>query len=141
MWTPPLRESFGYPLSLLQILLVSWTLNSKNLNWKKLLMISVATTMYLMSWQFAQFTLFTQVCVIFAIHSLGLVQTDNVNIIIGGLMVRFKLILWLTVYRCHYFTWRQNSTDLNFPHFFRQLSLKMFGRQQWTLFADFLLTR
>jgi hypothetical protein len=35
----------------------------------------------------------------------------------------------------------KNSTDLNFPHFFRQLSLKMFGRQQWTLFADFLLTK
>jgi hypothetical protein len=31
--------------------------------------------------------------------------------------------------------------DLNFPHFFCQLSLKMFGRQQWALFADFLLTR
>jgi hypothetical protein len=39
-------------------------------------------------------------------------------------------------YRCQYFRWRQNSTDLNFPHFFRQLSLKMFGRRQWTLFAD-----
>jgi hypothetical protein len=44
-------------------------------------------------------------------------------------------------YRCQYFRWRQNSTDLNFQHFFRQLSLKMFGRQRWTLFADFLLTR
>jgi hypothetical protein len=29
------------------------------------------------------------------------------------------------------------SQDLNFPHFFRQLSLKMFGRLQWTLFVDF----
>jgi hypothetical protein len=38
-------------------------------------------------------------------------------------------------YRCQYFRWRQNSTDLNFPHFFRLLSLKMFGSQQWTLFA------
>jgi hypothetical protein len=37
--------------------------------------------------------------------------------------------------RCQYFRWRQNNTDLNFPHFFRQLSLKMFGRQQCTLFA------
>jgi hypothetical protein len=36
-------------------------------------------------------------------------------------------------YRCQYFRWRQNSTDLNFPHFFRQLSLKMFGRQQCCL--------
>jgi hypothetical protein len=36
-------------------------------------------------------------------------------------------------YRCHYFRWIQNCTDSNFPHFFCQLSLKMFGRQQWPL--------
>jgi hypothetical protein len=36
-------------------------------------------------------------------------------------------------YRCHYFRWRQKCTDLNFPHFFCQLSLKMCGRQQWPL--------
>ena len=61
MWTPPLRESFGYPLSLVQILCVSWTLNSdKPCLRKNVAIISVFTTLYLMSWQFAQFTLFTQ---------------------------------------------------------------------------------
>jgi hypothetical protein len=29
--------------------------------------------------------------------------------------------------------WRQISTDLNFPHFFGELGLKMLGRQQWQL--------
>jgi hypothetical protein len=30
-------------------------------------------------------------------------------------------------------SWRQISTDLNFPHFFCELGLKMLGRQQWQL--------
>ena len=92
MWTPPLRESFGYPLSLVQIFLVSWTLNSKNSsnNLQKSISIAILTTLYLVSWQFAQFTLFSQVCIIFVLNALGFIeQPSNVKTVFYGLMVSY----------------------------------------------------
>ena len=92
MWTPPLRESFGYPLSLLQIALVSWTLNSRNSsnNLQKSISIAILTTLYLLSWQFAQFTLFSQVCIIFVLNVLGfLEQPSNVKTVFYSLMVSY----------------------------------------------------
>ncbi len=93
MWTPPLRESFGYPLSLLQILSVSWTLNdsSGHQRWQRILQtaaIAGSTTLYLMSWQFAQFTLFTQVAAIFGLHTLQLIPDSlPVKRVLNGLLV------------------------------------------------------
>jgi len=89
MWTPPLRESFGYPLSLLQILCVSWTLNSSQPSLRKnIIAISIVTTLYLMSWQFAQFTLFTQVTVLRGLHLLELVpRKEAVEAVLRGLLI------------------------------------------------------
>lgn len=91
MWTPPLRESFGYPLSLMQIFLVSKSLDEddEKAGKRPMLLIALATMLYLMSWQFAQFTLFTQVAIIFALKALGLV--GNVKTVFKGLMVSQKL--------------------------------------------------
>ena len=91
MWTPPLRESFGYPLSLLQILLLSWTLKGQNEGrYKKSVILSIVTCLYLLSWQFAQFTLFTQTSVIFGLYTLELFpEKANVNVkaVLYGLLV------------------------------------------------------
>ena len=90
MWTPPLRESFGYPLSLIQIFLVSYMLNnsiSPSSRLTKSISISIFTTFYLLSWQFAQFTLFTQVCILFTLHVLGL--AGNVKNVFYSLMVSY----------------------------------------------------
>ena len=92
MWTPPLRESFGYPLSLLQIALVSWTLNSRNSsnNLQKSISIAILTTLYLLSWQCAQFTRCSQVCIIFVLNVLGfLEQPSNVKTVFYSLMVSY----------------------------------------------------
>ena len=89
MWTPPLRESFGYPLSLIQIFLVSYMLNNSMSPrlLAKSISISIFTTFYLLSWQFAQFTLFTQVCILFTLHVLGL--AGNVKNVFYSLMVSY----------------------------------------------------
>ena len=89
MWTPPLRESFGYPLSLIQILCVSWTLNSTQACFRKnICAISIVTMLYLMSWQFAQFTLFTQVVVLCGLHVLDLIpRKEAVEAVLQGLLV------------------------------------------------------
>ena len=89
MWTPPLRESFGYPMSLLQILLVSLALKSPQIHQKRLTAaISVATALYLMTWQFAQFTLFTQVAAIYGLYVLELVpERETVKTVLRGIFV------------------------------------------------------
>ena len=39
--------------------------------------IGIVTCLYLLSWQFAQFTLFTQVSAIFGLHVLGLIPSRS----------------------------------------------------------------
>ena len=104
MWTPPLRESFGYPLSLLQILCVSRALNADPISdgddvrrrgglrrWIHVTSIAVTTTLYLTTWQFAQFTLFTQVAVIFGLYALGLIKEgERVKTVASGVLVSIE---------------------------------------------------
>ena len=60
-WTPPLRESFGFPLILAQLLSISWCLRETvNLNWKHLCWIAMTTSASLVTWQFSQFVFLTQ---------------------------------------------------------------------------------
>jgi len=77
MWTPPLRESFAFPICLAQILAVSVTLRNPRPGWRNVAAISVLTTMFMVTWQFAQFMLFTQTCAIFGIYVLGMLPRET----------------------------------------------------------------
>jgi len=87
MWTPPLRESFAFPLCLAQILAVSVTTRSLRPTWLHLLSISVTTTLFIICWQFAQFMLFTQTCAVFAVHVLGLLPRDTLHSILVAQLI------------------------------------------------------
>jgi len=82
MWTPPLRESFAFPICMAQILAVSITTRNSRPGWKNILSISVTTTLFIICWQFAQFMLFTQTCAIFAIYILGVLNKDTMHTIL-----------------------------------------------------------
>merc|ERR1719187_353775 len=82
MWTPPLRESFAFPICLAQILAVSITTRNIRPGWKNILSISVSTTLFIICWQFAQFMLFTQTCAIFSIYILGVLNKDTMHTIL-----------------------------------------------------------
>jgi len=82
MWTPPLRESFAFPICLAQILAVSITTRNIRPGWKNILSISLTTTLFIICWQFAQFMLFTQTCGIFAIYILGVLPRDTMHTIL-----------------------------------------------------------
>ena len=75
---------------------VSWTLNSSQPSLRKnIIAISIVTTLYLMSWQFAQFTLFTQVTVLRGLHLLELVpRKEAVEAVLRGLLVNTTLIYY-----------------------------------------------
>ena len=79
-------------LSLVQILCISWTLNSsKPCLRKNTVVISIVTMLYLMSWQFAQFTLFTQVAILCGLHFLDLIpRKETVEASLQGLLVSFE---------------------------------------------------
>ncbi|KAB5532799.1 hypothetical protein PHYPO_G00124360 [Pangasianodon hypophthalmus] len=71
MWTPPLRESFSYPFLVLQMLLLTHILRTKDPSRNSMVALGVSTVMFMLPWQFAQFVLLTQVASLFASYILG----------------------------------------------------------------------
>ena len=87
MWTPPLRESFAFPLCIAQMWLVTKTLKRRELPaWLAALMTST-TCLFIVIWQFAQFSLLTQLCVVYGIYVVGLVSYDVFKNFLIGLTV------------------------------------------------------
>uniref|UniRef100_A0A674DYI4 Dpy-19-like 1, like (H. sapiens) n=1 Tax=Salmo trutta TaxID=8032 RepID=A0A674DYI4_SALTR len=61
MWTPPLRESFSYPFLVLQMLLLTHILRTRNPSRKTMWALGISNLCFMLPWQFAQFVLLTQV--------------------------------------------------------------------------------
>jgi len=87
MWTPPLRESFAFPICLGQILAVSVATRSSRPGWPHVLSICVTTTLFIVCWQFAQFMLFTQICAIFAVYIVGILPRESLHTILVALTI------------------------------------------------------
>ncbi|XP_076027599.1 protein C-mannosyl-transferase DPY19L1-like [Genypterus blacodes] len=71
MWTPPLRESFAYPFLVLQMLLLTYILRTRNPSRTAMVALGVSNLCFMLPWQFAQFVLLTQVASLFASYILG----------------------------------------------------------------------
>jgi len=82
MWTPPLRESFAFPICLAQVLSVTIASRNPRPGWKNVLSVSFSTTLFIVCWQFAQFMLFTQTCAVFAVYLLGVLPLDSMHSIL-----------------------------------------------------------
>ncbi len=118
MWSPPLRESFGYPLCLSQVLVVTLTLRSKKAGdgrkryFKVKLtdrhlcsnatndqlafqigLLTLLTACFIMVWQFAQFVLFTQLCCLYGVFVLGLMSKEVFLEVLQGLWAGFAIAL------------------------------------------------
>uniref|UniRef100_A0A8C7FW79 Probable C-mannosyltransferase DPY19L1 n=1 Tax=Oncorhynchus kisutch TaxID=8019 RepID=A0A8C7FW79_ONCKI len=61
MWTPPLRESFSYPFLVLQMLLLTHILRTRNPSRKTMWALGISNLCFMLPWQFAQFVLLTQI--------------------------------------------------------------------------------
>ncbi|KAI6225317.1 C-mannosyltransferase dpy-19 [Aphelenchoides fujianensis] len=72
-WTPPLRESFGYPAFALQLFFLSWILRSRRSGRFVYFAFAFLTLHFILFWQFSGFVLFTQLCCLFGTYSLNLV--------------------------------------------------------------------
>ncbi|XP_067127518.1 protein C-mannosyl-transferase DPY19L1-like [Centruroides vittatus] len=81
-WTPPLRESFAYPILLAQMLMITKTLRDNRRSWNNFLIISILTIISILFWQFSQFVLLTQIMAIFVTYMLGYVATETLQMIL-----------------------------------------------------------
>ncbi|XP_062320745.1 dpy-19-like 1, like [Osmerus eperlanus] len=79
MWTPPLRESFAYPFLVLQMLLLTYILRTRNPSRKAMVALGVSSLFFMLPWQFAQFVLLTQVASLFASYILGYLSPSKMQ--------------------------------------------------------------
>ncbi|XP_054717515.1 probable C-mannosyltransferase DPY19L1 [Uloborus diversus] len=86
-WTPPLRESFGYPLFLLQLMLITLTLRCQKLSFSHSVIIAIPSMFFMLSWQFAPFALLTQILALFGLYMLNVVRSDVLNCILKGHLI------------------------------------------------------
>ncbi|XP_059478844.1 probable C-mannosyltransferase DPY19L1 [Neocloeon triangulifer] len=73
-WTPPLRESFAYPFLLAQMLSICVLLRDARTCWKEGLLFATMTVCSLVTWQFSQFVLATQVVAVLILFAAGIVR-------------------------------------------------------------------
>lgn len=90
MWVPALRESFSFPFHLFQL----WSVVSflKYPSKKNQFLLIISTIFYLLPWQFAQFSLATQLVAIFLTNSLGFIEFST--------FLKFNLSIFLSLIIC-----------------------------------------
>ncbi|KAM6994369.1 dpy-19-like 1, like [Tautogolabrus adspersus] len=87
MWTPPLRESFAYPFLVLQMLLLTYILRTRNPSRTAMVALGISNLCFMLPWQFAQFVLLTQVASLFASYILGYLGAAKMQSILVTHMV------------------------------------------------------
>ncbi|XP_034030235.1 dpy-19-like 1, like [Thalassophryne amazonica] len=87
MWTPPLRESFAYPFLVLQMLLLTYILRTRNPSRMAMVALGVLNLCFMLPWQFAQFVLLTQVASLFASYVLGYLSASKMQSILVTHMI------------------------------------------------------
>ncbi|XP_051835408.1 probable C-mannosyltransferase DPY19L2 [Antechinus flavipes] len=91
MWTPPLRESFSYPFHVLQMLIITHVLRSRQNCKKDFIALIVSNVAFMLPWQFAQFILFTQMASLFPMYVVGYIEPYKFLKIIGVNMVSIAI--------------------------------------------------
>ncbi|VDK85202.1 unnamed protein product [Litomosoides sigmodontis] len=83
-WTPPLRESFGYPVFLAQVLVITYVLRYIKNGFLWFLFIAFLTTIFMLFWQFSAFALTTQMGSIFVTFILDFIPIRTMSTIVYG---------------------------------------------------------
>ncbi|KAM6909612.1 dpy-19-like 1, like [Xenentodon cancila] len=87
MWTPPLRESFAYPFLVLQMILLTYILRTRNPSRAAMVALGISNVCFMLPWQFAQFVLLTQVASLFASYILGYLAATKMQSILVTHMI------------------------------------------------------
>ncbi|XP_041842981.1 dpy-19-like 1, like isoform X2 [Melanotaenia boesemani] len=95
MWTPPLRESFAYPFLVLQMLLLTYILRTRNPSRTAMVALGISNLCFMLPWQFAQFVLLTQVASLFASYILGYLSPAKMQSILVTHMITLGVCFFL----------------------------------------------
>uniref|UniRef100_A0AC34FFH4 C-mannosyltransferase dpy-19 n=1 Tax=Panagrolaimus sp. ES5 TaxID=591445 RepID=A0AC34FFH4_9BILA len=89
-WTPPLRETFGYPLFLAHIVTVTYILKHGT-NTAVYFLSMIFNVCFLLSWQFAQFALFTQLAALYAAYMLEYISLSSLRPLFRSYLAPFVI--------------------------------------------------
>ncbi|XP_055354796.1 probable C-mannosyltransferase DPY19L1 [Paramacrobiotus metropolitanus] len=85
MWTPPLRESFGYPFFVMEMLAVAYLLKTGCRSWQMSALVGVTSGLFILQWQFAPFVLLTQIGVLLFLFIACYLDYSLLRAIVQGL--------------------------------------------------------
>uniref|UniRef100_A0A673UBJ9 Dpy-19 like 2 n=1 Tax=Suricata suricatta TaxID=37032 RepID=A0A673UBJ9_SURSU len=91
MWTPPLRESFSYPFLVLQMCILTLILRTLKNSRTHFIALCLSSVAFLLTWQFAQFILFTQIASLFPMYIVGYIEPNKFQKIIYMNMISVLL--------------------------------------------------
>lgn len=83
-WTPPLRESFGFPWSVALSIAVTQVLRAPRPVWTQPLLVGTLSLIYLLCWQFAQFTTVAVLGIVYALYAVGVVPALPMLLVLLG---------------------------------------------------------
>ncbi|RXN20333.1 putative C-mannosyltransferase DPY19L1 [Labeo rohita] len=95
MWTPPLRESFSYPFLVLQMLLLTYIIRTRNPSKNTMMALGISNIFFMLPWQFAQFVLLTQVASLFASYILGYLSPAKMQSVLVTHMISLAVCFLL----------------------------------------------
>ena len=98
-YTVPLREHFSLPFIFLQFYITSLYLKKQPTTSNLYpAIICVLTTLYTLTWQFAQFVSLLQACVLFSLAALHMVNKEKVVKVLLGVLVSMVVVWILQLY-------------------------------------------
>ncbi|KAK6016304.1 hypothetical protein OSTOST_18214, partial [Ostertagia ostertagi] len=83
-WTPPLRESFAFPMIIAQIAVVTYILKNHRSGPFYVLTMAVFGCLSLLFWQFSQFAFFTQVGSLFVVYTSDFIPRRTMETLLKG---------------------------------------------------------
>uniref|UniRef100_A0A673MJC7 Probable C-mannosyltransferase DPY19L1 n=1 Tax=Sinocyclocheilus rhinocerous TaxID=307959 RepID=A0A673MJC7_9TELE len=95
MWTPPLRESFSYPFLVVQMLLLTYILRTRNPSKNTMMALVISNIFFMLPWQFAQFVLLTQVASLFVSYILGYLSPAKMQSVLVTHMISLAVCFLL----------------------------------------------
>ncbi|XP_071519815.1 protein C-mannosyl-transferase DPY19L1-like isoform X1 [Panulirus ornatus] len=88
-WTPPLRESFAFPWSIALSIAVTHVVRAPRPVWTRPLILGTITLVYLLCWQFAQFSVVAVVGIVYAMYTIGIINPLPMLLVLLGISYGF----------------------------------------------------